>query len=97
MIVGGPTVRSPDSAYSIRPVRSRFEKDDGTQGNVLGIDVGEGSRFHPVQNILWDEGETEMLWGPSGSGFAVIRCRNARGDHFMALDLRRGQWLREEW
>ena len=43
-----------------------------------------------TEKIIWD-GETDLLWGPQGSRFAVIRCKSVKNDyfaiHFQALDL----------
>jgi hypothetical protein len=47
-----------------------------------------------TQLIALYDGEMDVVWGPGGSGFAVIRCKAQDGPYFMALDLKRAEWLR---
>jgi hypothetical protein len=94
---GDPALRSPDGRYTFRPVKTWFEKDDGRLTDTLGIAVGGDGIRHDVLTVLWDEGDTDFLWGPEGSGFAVVRCMWKEKPWYMALDLKRGRWLREQW
>ena len=97
---GGRTLKSPDGRFTIRPVQTESKNDDGTIRHCLGIVLGGETLNTTTEEIIWDEGETDLLWGPQGSRFAVIRCKTVKSDyfafHFQALDLQRGKWLRWE-
>jgi len=99
---GDRALKSPDGKYSIRPVESSFRKDDGSPGAMLNLVITGEVATHRSLPVFWDEGETDLLWGPRGSRFAVLRCKmvKRRNDYFscfyLAVDLQRGEWLREE-
>ncbi len=44
----------------------------------------------------FEKGDSELLWGPEGSRFAVIRSVCAKKEHYAAFDLQTGSRLREE-
>jgi hypothetical protein len=92
---GGPVVRSPDGRVTIHPVKIQYRKD-GSLAEILGLVVGGDGVEHEASWVPGDEGGTDLLWGPKGSGFAVVRCEGKDKPRYMALDLRRGRWLREE-
>jgi hypothetical protein len=96
LTVGGPAVKSSDGRYTIRPVKSQFKKDDGSLGDVLGVVVGVDGVDHEALKVFIDQGKTDFFWGPKDSGFAVIRSERKDESCYMALDLKRGHWLREE-
>lgn len=93
---GGPARRSPDGSVTIRPVNVSFATPDGIRRDRLGIAIDGPGPDRPVADVFFDEGRSELAWGPAGSGFAVIRCRRHDRDFFMALDLTSGWWLRYE-
>ncbi len=93
---GGPALKSPDGGFTVRPVNSPIVKPDGRREDRLGLVVGGPAAERPVTDVFFDEGQSELVWGPKGSGFAVIRCRRSDHDRYMALDLKRGWWLRCE-
>lgn len=97
LIPGGPAVRSPDGRCTIRPVKIRLEKDEGRFEEVLGLAIGVDGLQHEPFWVFRDKGETDFLWGPKGSGFAVIRCRGKAELRYLALDPKRRLWLREEF
>jgi hypothetical protein len=94
---GGPAMKSPDGKYTIRPVKSQSKRDDGSFRDELKIVVGSGGIMRPALNLWSDAEKSELIWGPKGSGFAIISIdSNEYSYKYMALDLRRGEWLREE-
>jgi hypothetical protein len=93
---GGRAWKSPDGAFAIRSVTRRWLNNDGRWGDRLGIVVGEDASQRPTVEVPFDRGRSELFWGPEGSGFAVIRCRGADRDWYMALDVKAVQWLRFE-
>jgi hypothetical protein len=96
LFAGGPALKSPDGAVAIRPVTTRREGPDGRRGDRLGIVVVGKAPERPAVEVAFDRGRSEVFWGPDGSGFAVIRCRGADRDRYMALDLKGVRWLRFE-
>ena len=93
---GSPALKSPDGGFTVRPVNSPIVKPDGRREDRLGLVVGGPTAERPVADVFFDEGRSELVWGPKGSGFAVIRCPRSDHDRYMALDLTRGSWLRCE-
>jgi hypothetical protein len=73
-----------------------FEKDDGVKAERLALAVAGEGPDRPSTEVYWDEGRSDLIWGPEGSAFAVVRCRRDDGDVYLALDLARGGWLRTE-
>ena len=96
LAAGGPPLKSPDGEFTIRPVVSMIVKPDGSREDRVGIAAVGPAPARPVADVFFDEGRSELVWGPKGSGFAVIRCRRSDHDRYMALDLKRGWWLRCE-
>jgi hypothetical protein len=92
----GPALKSPDGRFTVRPVKTRVEGPNGRGADRLEIVVGEPGFERPAAVVDFDEGPAELVWGPQGSGFAVIHCRRHEHDRYMALDLRTGRWLRCE-
>ena len=68
---GGPALKSPDGAFTIRPVKSTIVKPDSSREDRLGIAAVEPGAGRPVAEVFFDEGRSELVWGPNGSGFAV--------------------------
>jgi hypothetical protein len=91
---GGAALRSPDGAFTVRAVDWPIAMADGSRGGGLGIVVGRPGFERPPAHVYGDGGCSELVWGPEGSGFAVIRCRRPDRDGYIALDLRTGWWLR---
>jgi hypothetical protein len=94
LTLGGPAFRSSDGTYSIRPVKVASRRDDGRTADDLAVVVGVNGVEHEPLRVFWDEGETDFLWGPEGAGFAVIRCKNKGEPMYLAVDFKRGRWLR---
>ena len=76
------------------------KKDDGTVSPILGVAIVAEGKKPANKTIYWATDETDFVWGPAGSRFIVIRCRDKRSSlytcHYMALDLQRVAWLRWE-
>jgi hypothetical protein len=95
LTLGGPAFRASDGAYSIRPVKVASRRDDGRTVDDLAVVVGVNGVEHEPLRVFWDEGETDFLWGPEGAGFAIIRSKGEGEPMYLAVDLKRGRWLRE--
>ena len=91
--VGGPKHVSPDGKFTVTPVQSHIEKDDGTSKPVLGIVVTARGQKPMREESIWQGDESDFVWGPEGSRFIVIRCRG-NGVYYMAFDLECSEWLR---
>jgi hypothetical protein len=92
---GGPLLKSPDGRFTIQPVKPEEKGSDGVIHHDLGLRVSGNGSGPRTEDIIWS-GETDLLWGPQGSRFAVIRCRGKTSVDYMALDLQRVAWLRWE-
>ncbi len=95
MTVGGPAVSSPGGEYVVRLVNKPKVKDRRPVES-LWIVVGDKD-IEPQRTPLWPK-DAEMIWGPKGSWFAVIRGKSLTGDGMdcMALDLRGVRTIRLE-
>lgn len=91
---GGPVLKSPDGKFTITPVRSEYKRQDGSTGNVFALIVGGDGVKPSTVNVWWDD--VDLVWGPNGSRFAVLRNVQKEWDKYDALDLQRGEWLRQE-
>jgi hypothetical protein len=90
----GPAAKSTDGKYAIRLLSMKFHEYDGTiiDDSALIINVSGVDRT-PI--IALCKKDADLLWGPKGSGFAVIRCHGEHGTWFTAVDLNRGKILRD--
>jgi hypothetical protein len=101
LTVGDAILKSPDGRYSIRAVEKPFTKDNGSRGTMLYLAITGDDGAERSLPVFWHESVTELLWGPRGSRFAVVRCKTAAkpDDYFscfyLAVDLERGKSLRE--
>jgi hypothetical protein len=90
----GRAVKSPDRKYKIRLVKTKLQIDDYPVVDGVCVVVSVGSVDHEALGVLYD-GDIDFFWGPKESGFAVMRVREeGETPMFMALDLKRGEWLR---
>jgi hypothetical protein len=95
--VDGPAAKSPDGKHSIRvaKVTTKSVVDDKPYERVVLI-VDDGRASDRPFSLVGLEGEPRLLWGPEGSGFAVVLYKNLWGEQAEAIDLHRGWWLRME-
>jgi len=95
LVAGGQAVVSPDGRNSVRPVLA--VNDDGSPDNdSLKVVIAAGNVVLDDWYARAHEGESDLLWGPDGSRFVVIRSITTRGEEFQAFDLRTGRQLRQE-
>jgi len=93
LLAGGPAVVSPDGKNSVRLVAG--VRKDGSPDDSLKVVIATG-------NVVLDDwyvffkGDSDLLWGPEGSRFVVIRSISEKSEHYQAYDLRTGRPLREE-
>jgi hypothetical protein len=96
LVAGGPALVSPDGKNSVRPVAG--VKDDGSPSPSLKVVVSAGNVVLHESYGRWGKGDSDLLWGPEGSRFAVIRSISENTEHYVAYDLRTGGLLRgESW
>jgi len=94
---GGAGVKSSDGKYQIRLVKTQSRDDDGSVSNYASPVVSvDGVDHEPLHSLPYG-GNLDFFWGPNDSGFAVIHCKGKEDSAFMAVDLKRGRWLRQEW
>jgi len=89
LVPGGPALVSPDGRNSVRLVGGR--RSDSLEVVITAGDVPLGNWY-----IRADMGDSDLLWGPEGSRFAVIRSITEYEEHYEAHDLRTGRHLRDE-
>src|SRR5262249_2489215 len=98
--VGDPAVTAPDGATTVRAVIERVARNDGTSLERLAAEVRPGGAplsHGPAVLLTAGDKSFELVWGPKGSGFAVLKWPPGAGGpvpSYLALDLRRGAWLR---
>lgn len=94
LLAGGPAVASPDGKRSIRPVAA--VKDDGSPSDSLKVIIAAGDAVLGDWYVRFGKGESDMVWGPEGSQFVVIRTIAEKTEHYEAYDLRTCRYLRNE-
>jgi hypothetical protein len=94
LLVDGPAVFSPDRKNSVRLVS--VVKDDGSRGDWLTVVITAGNVVLNKGFIRPDKAESDLLWGPKESRFAVIRSVYDKTEYYAAYDLRTGRLLRDE-
>lgn len=94
LLVGGPAVLSPDGRTGVRLVSGA--KGDGSPADWVSVIISD-------RNVVINEGyirpadaASDLLWGPAGTRFAVIRSVYAKTHHYAAYDLTTGRHLRDE-
>lgn len=95
--VDGPPTKSPDGKHSVRAGKVT-EKSvvDGKPHEYIVLIVDDGRVSDRPVTLIGFEGEPRLLWGPEGSGFAVVLYKELGGEQAEAIDLHRGWWLRME-
>ena len=94
---GGPPLISPDGGCTIHPVQTSVTKDDGTRVARLGLAIHLDGLDRAMAKILMDDGTSDLIWGPPGSHFAIIRSHRDDKTILEALDLNRARSLRIEF
>jgi hypothetical protein len=74
---------------------SGYIRPDKGECDVLWASEMVPGRRVPIRAIS-DKGDYDLLWGPKGSPFVVIRSIFAMREHFEAYDLQTGRLLRDE-
>jgi hypothetical protein len=93
----GPAAKSLDGRHEIRILERQYEKDDGTRAEGLAVAIfGAGDGTRRLIPLTWNPGQVELVWGPEGSRFAIVRGEEGRFISYIAVDLMRGESLREE-
>ncbi len=95
MTVGDPAVPSPGGEFAVKLV-NRPDMNNGRHVESLWITVGDKDIGSQRTALLLKD--AEMIWGPKGSWFSVVRGKSLTGDHmdYMALDLRDVRTIRLE-
>jgi hypothetical protein len=96
LFAGGPAVRSPDGRVSVRPIAD--ERYDGCPGGGLRVVIAAGQAVLDDPYVCLDKRHSDLIWGPNGSAFAVIRSISENWESYKAYDLRTGLCLcKETW
>jgi hypothetical protein len=97
LTVGGPAAVSPDTGYAVKLVKRPDKTLEGKPTESTWIVVGDQD-IESKRTGLWMK-DAELVWGPKGSWFAVLRGarRTHGGQDYMALDLRRVRTIRLEF
>ena len=95
LLAGAAAVVSPDGRNSVRLVGDVLE---GAQ-RLVGVEIAAGPEVLQSGCFPWFDtpGDIDLLWGPAGSRFAIVRSRTAVKEYYTAYDLRRGRSIRDEW
>jgi len=94
LLAGGPAVVSPGGRNSVRlvaGVKRDLSPDALLEVVITAEHIVCRERYVPVDN-----GDSDLLWGPEGSRFAVIRSISEWSEKYAAYDLRTGRHLRAE-
>jgi hypothetical protein len=91
---GGPAVVSPDGRNTVQPKAG--VKDDGSPDESLRVVIAAGKVVLGDWYVHFGKGESDLLWGPRESWFAVIRSISPKTERYEAYDLRTGRSLRTE-
>jgi hypothetical protein len=94
--VGGPAAKSPGDKHTARVAKVTEKGFDGKPYEHVVLIVDEGRAGERPISLIGLEGQPRLLWGPEGSGFAVVLYRAFKADQAEAIDLHRGWWLRQE-
>jgi hypothetical protein len=94
--VDGPAVKSPEGNHSARVARVTEEGLDGKPYKHVVLIIDDGRAGNRPIALIGLEDEPRLLWGPEGSGFAVVLYKGFAGETAEAIDLKRGWWLRQE-
>jgi hypothetical protein len=93
---GGSAVVSPDGTNSVRPIAG--VKDDGSPSDSLKVIIAEGDLVLGDWYVRIGKGDSDLVWGPEGSRFAVVRSISEKTESYEAYDLRTGLLLcTETW
>ncbi len=93
LTAGGAALVSPDGRNSVRPVADF--RDDGRRSDSLKLVISAGKVVVRDTHILYG-GDSDLLWGPPGSRFVVVRTASEKRERYEAYDLRDGWRLRQE-
>ncbi len=94
--VDGPAVKSPDGKHSARVAKVTENWLDGKPYEHVVLIVDEGRASPRPVSLVALKGEPRLLWGPDGSGFAVVLYKSLGQGVAEAIDLHRGWWPRSE-
>jgi hypothetical protein len=114
MTVGGPEARSPDGQFVVKLVKRPFKfppelfkppfepaASGPPEGEVIKIlpCILVGGLDDEAHRIYFSREDAELVWGPKGSWFAVLRYRSREGDamEYKTFDLRGARPIRDEF
>ena len=95
LIAGGADLVSPDGSVVLQAVA--IEPNPGRSAKRVGLARKGESQASQVLEIPDDRGETELLWGPTGSSLAFIKYGGPQERAvFLAVDTRLLNWIKRE-
>jgi hypothetical protein len=94
---GGAIAKSPDGEYGMRLVKRPGRTLDGRSSESLRVVLSRHEGETDDLPLFMED--AELLWGPKGSGFALLRGKSRAGDYknYLALDLWRMSVIRMEF
>ncbi len=94
LLPDGPAVVSPKGSSNVRLVEGvKGAESPDCSRQVM---IGDGNVVLHNWFAHFEKGESDVLWGPDGSPFVVIRSVSENKEHYVAYDLRTGRHLRDE-
>jgi hypothetical protein len=96
LIVGGAAAVPPQGQDTVKLVNRR-DTPEARRTESTWVVVGDQD-IESKRTPLWMK-DAELVWGPKGSWFAVLRgeSQSGNGKEYMALDLRRARMIRFEF
>ena len=84
LLVDARAIVSPDGRHSVRLVQRA--KDAVCRFDSRRVVISAGTVELHEHFAHFEKGDSELLWGPEGSRFAVIRSVFAKKEHYVAYD-----------
>lgn len=94
LYAGGPPMVSPDGMQSVQPVA--VVKEDGSQGDSLKVVIASANVTLNDSYVRFGKEDSDLMWGPDGSRFVLIRSIFESTERYSAFDLVTGRLLRAE-
>jgi hypothetical protein len=70
--------------------------DDGSPSDSLKILISAGNVVPDDWCVRFEDGDSDLIWGPEGSRFAIVRSISENRVRYEAYDLRSGRHLNDE-
>ncbi len=95
LCAGGTVLVAPDGKTRVEPLSRRG--DDGSVSEyALDLVISAGDDVVGKPCVRSEKGDSELVWGPPGSRFVVVRTLEAHEESFKAYSLWNGGCLRSE-